>query len=44
MLVEVEEQLWPLCWVDLVADRVSIDLAKVEDDVLFTKRGVSFVS
>jgi hypothetical protein len=44
ILEDVIEQLWPLCWVDSVANRVTIDLAMVEDDVSFTKPGVLFVS
>ena len=44
MRAEVVEQLWALCWVQSVADRFTVDLAKVEDDVSFTKRGMSFVN
>jgi superfamily II DNA helicase RecQ len=44
MLAEVVERFWQLCWVDAVADRFTITLAQVVDDVTFTKRGKSFVS
>jgi hypothetical protein len=38
------EQFWQLCWVDMVADRFTIDLAQISDDVTFTTRGESFVT
>jgi hypothetical protein len=38
------EQFWQLCWVDMVADRFTIDLAQISDDVMFTTRGESFVT
>jgi hypothetical protein len=44
LVVEAEEKLWQLCWVDKVEDRLFIDLAKIEDDVTFTRRGMSFVN
>lgn len=44
MLSEVAEQLWRLLWVDRVEDRVYVDLAQIEDDLSFTKLGMSFVT
>jgi hypothetical protein len=44
MEAEVVEQFWQLCWVDIVADRFTIDLAQISDDVTFTTRGESFVT
>ena len=44
MQAEVVEQFWRLCWVDTVADRFAIDLARISDDVTFTTRGKSFVN
>ena len=43
LVVEAEEKLWQLCWVDKAEDRLSIDLAQIQDDVTFTRRGMSFV-
>jgi hypothetical protein len=43
MLAKVAEQLWQLCWADTAGERVVIDLAQVEDNVSFTKRGRSFI-
>jgi hypothetical protein len=40
---ELVERFWQLCWVDDVAERFTIDLAQVTDDVTFTTRGKSFV-
>ncbi|KAH8723306.1 hypothetical protein GQ44DRAFT_597986, partial [Phaeosphaeriaceae sp. PMI808] len=40
---EATEMLWRLCWITDPADRFTIDLQKVVDDVTFTKRGMSFV-
>ena len=44
MEAEVVEQFWQLCWVDTVADRFTIDLAQISDDVTFTTQGKSFVN
>jgi superfamily II DNA helicase RecQ len=44
MQAEVVEQFWQLLWVDVVADRFTIDLGKIVDDVTFTTRGESFVT
>jgi superfamily II DNA helicase RecQ len=44
MLSDVTEQLWQLLWVDKVEDRWSIDLAQIEDNLSFTKHGMSFVT
>ncbi|KAH6643244.1 hypothetical protein C7974DRAFT_431476 [Boeremia exigua] len=44
MQAEVVEQFWQLCWVNTAADRFSIDLAQISDDVTFTTQGMSFVS
>jgi hypothetical protein len=43
LVAEAEEKLWQLCWVDRAEDRLSIDLASIQDDVTFTRRGMSFV-
>jgi hypothetical protein len=40
---ELVERFWQLCWVDDVAERFTIDLAQVTDDVIFITRGKSFV-
>jgi superfamily II DNA helicase RecQ len=41
---EVEAQFWELCWVDQAADRFTIDLTQVVDDLTFTTRGMSFIN
>jgi hypothetical protein len=41
---ELVERFWQLCWVDDVAERFTIDLAQVTDNVIFTTRGKSFVT
>jgi hypothetical protein len=43
LVAEAEEELWQLCWVDRAEDRLSIDLAHIEDDVTFIRRGMSFI-
>ncbi|CAO2655088.1 Nn.00g101520.m01.CDS01, partial [Neocucurbitaria sp. VM-36] len=44
MVADVEEMLWPLCWVTKTEDRFAIPLGQIVDDVTFTKQGMSFVS
>jgi hypothetical protein len=44
MEAEVEDTFWQMCWVDCVADRFTVDLAQIQDDVTFTTRGRSFVT
>jgi len=41
---EVEDKFWQMCWVDCRADRFTVDLAQIQDDVTFTTRGRSFVT
>ena len=32
---EVEDTFWQMCWVDRMADRFTVDLAQIQDDVIF---------
>ncbi|KAL6161913.1 hypothetical protein ACJQWK_11994 [Exserohilum turcicum] len=44
MEAELEDKFWQLCWVDNTAERFSIDLTKIQDDITFTTWGKSFVT
>ncbi|KAL6164428.1 hypothetical protein ACJQWK_09163 [Exserohilum turcicum] len=44
MEAELEDKFWQLCWVDNTAERFSIDLTKIQDDITFTTQGKSFVT
>ncbi|RYO53227.1 hypothetical protein AA0116_g10114 [Alternaria tenuissima] len=44
MEAEAEDTFWQMCWVNCIADRFTVDLAQIQDDVTFTTRGRSFVT
>ncbi|KAL5374995.1 hypothetical protein PMIN06_011932 [Paraphaeosphaeria minitans] len=44
LVAEVEQMLWEeLLWTEKSADRFSVKLKQIVDDVTFTRRGESFV-